>query len=143
MINWDTLINLDPWKYFKLPPEEEMRLCGLFAVKVGPNGLGKLMDRILYDQTFDDPKGNPHKFIPGIGDAKQIAGATLYIVGDFIGQYHKLGWRYKVPLLPKEIMVFFRPPYNEFQDMNLRNQRKVVKALNKKHKRGLSLHHGI
>ena len=139
-MNLETLINLDPWKYFKLPQEEEDRLRVLFTLKVGSSGLVKLVDSILFDMSYDDPIGHPEKAIYGIGDTKQIAGATLFVVGDFIAQYNNLGWRYKLPLLPKEIMCFFRYPYHLFQDLNLKNQRKIVKALNKKYKRGLPIH---
>lgn len=139
-MDWNTLINLDPWKYFKLPDEEEQRLRVLFTVKVGPTGLEKFVDSILFDMSYDDPYRHPEKAIYGIGDTKQIAGATLFVVGDFIAQYNKLGRRYKLPLLPKEIMGFFRYPYHLFQDLNLKNQYKVIKALNKKYKRGLVIY---
>ena len=140
MIDWDTFINQDPWAYFKLPPEEEKRLRTLFTVKVGPHGMVNLVDSILHDLTHDDPKRHPEKFIPGIGDSKQIAGATLFVIGDFIAQYNELGRRYKLPLLPKEIMGFFRHPYNQFCDLNLKAQHRIVRALNKKYKRGLMIH---
>ena len=140
MIDWTALINQDPWAYFNLPPDEEARLRILFTAKVGPHGMVKFVDSILYDLTYDDPKRHPEKFITGIGDSKQIAGATLFVVGDFIAQYNKLGRRYKLPLLPKEIMGFFRHPYNQFQDLNLKSQYRIVKALNKNYKRGLEIY---
>jgi len=139
-MNWETLISLDPWKYFNLPDEEEQRLRLLFTVKVGPKGVEKLVEGILLDQSYDDPIGHRDKLIPGIGDAKQMAGAMLFIVGDFIAQYNELGGRYKLPFLPKEIMHFFRYPYHMFQDLNLKNQRQIVKQLNKRFKRGLHIH---
>ena len=139
-MNFETLINLDPWKYFNLPQEEEDRLRVLFTLKVGTLGLEKFVDLILFDMSYDDPYRHPEKAICGIGDTKQIAGAMLFIIGDFIAQYNELGRRYKLPLLPKEIMCFFRYPYHLFQDLNLKNQRKIVKALNKKYKRGLAIH---
>ena len=141
-IDWNNFANQDPWAYFKLPPEEEQRLKVLFTAMVGPLKLPPLVDSILLDMSYDDPVRHPEKAVFGIGDAAQIAGATLYVVGDFIGQYHKLGGRYKVPLLPKEIMPFFRHPYNQFQDMNLQAQYRTVKQLNKNHKRGLVIHGG-
>jgi len=139
-MNWETLISLDPWKYFNLPDEEEQRLRLLFTIKVGPAGVEKLVNGILLDMSYDDPVGHPEKVVKGIGDAKQMAGAMLFIVGDFIAQYNTLGRRYRLPLLPKEIMPFFRYPYHLFQDLNLKNQRQIVKALNKKYKRGLVIH---
>ena len=139
-MSWETLINLDPWKYFKLPEEEEQRLRVLFTIKVGPTGLEKFVDSILFDMSHDDPYCHPEKAICGIGDTKQMAGAMLFIIGDFIAQHNKLGRRYKLPLLPKEIMGFFRYPYHLFQDLNLKNQHQIVKALNKKYKRGLHIY---
>ena len=139
-MDWNALINLDPWKYFNLPEEEEQRLRFLFTVKVGPSGVEKLVDSILFDMSYDDPYRHPDKAICGIGDAKQIAGAMLFIVGDFIAQYNNLGRRYKLPLLPKEIMPFFRYPYHLYQDLNLKNQYKIGKQLNKKYKRGLHIY---
>lgn len=139
-MDWEKFISLDPWKYFKLPDEEEKRLLLLFAVKVGPRGIEKLVDGILLDMSYDDPVGHADKVVLGIGDTKQMAAAVLFIVGDFIAQYNKLGRRYKLPLLPKEIMNFFRYPYHLFQDLNLKNQYKIVKALNKKYKRGLVIY---
>ena len=136
----DNYINSDPWKYFKLPEEEEGRLRMLFTIKVGVGGLEKLVDAILLDMSYDDPTRHPEKAVFGIGDEKQIAGAMLFIVGDFIAQYNTLGNRYKLPLLPKEIMHFFRYPYHLFQDLNLKNQYQVVKKLNKNYKRGLVIH---
>jgi len=131
------MIAEDPWKYFGLPPEEEQRLRELFTKKVGPLRLPAVVDAILLGKEHDDPIGHRDILIPGIGNTIQIAGANLFIVGDFIAQYHKLGRRYKLPLLPKEIMGFFRHPYNLFHDLNLDAQRRVIKSLNKKHKRGL------
>ena len=139
-MDWNTLINLDPWKYFKLPEEEEQRLRLLFTVKVGPTGMEKLVEGVLLDKSYDDPIGHRDKVVLGIGDAKQMAGVTLFIIGDFIAQYNELGRRYRLPLLPKEIMPFFRYPYHLFQDLNLKNQYKIVKQLNKRFKRGLVIH---
>jgi len=136
-VNAEQLIADNPWDYFGLPPEEEARLRALFEDKVGPLRLPAVVDAILHDMSHDRPRSHPGQVILGIGNATQIAGANLFIVGDFIAQYHKLGRRYKLPLLPTGIMSFFRYPYNQFQDLNPRNQRRVIKALNKKHKRGL------
>jgi len=133
------LIADNPWDYFGLPPEEETRLRALFEDKVGPLKLPAVVDAILHDLSHDSPRTNPGQVIVGIGNAMQIAGANLFIVGDFIAQYHKLGRRYKLPLLPTGIMGFFRHPYNLFQDLNPGNQRRVIKALNKKYKRGLTI----
>lgn len=138
-MDWGAFAKQDPWAYFNLPPEEEQRLRMLFTVKVGMRITG-VVDSILLDMSYDDPIGHPEKLVKGIGDAKQIAGAMLFIVGDFIAQYHKLGRRYKLPLLPKEIMPFFRYPYHLFQDLNLSNQHKIVKRLNKRYKRGLEIY---
>lgn len=138
--DWNNFINQDPWKYFGLPAEEEERLRMLFTTKVGADKLAKFVDSILYDMSYDDPKRHPEKFVPGIGDSKQIAGAMLFIIGDFIAQYNELGRRYKLPLLPKEIMGFFRYPYCEFRDMNLKSQYRIIKTLNKKYKRGLVIY---
>lgn len=133
------LIADSPWSYFGLPSEEETRLRALFENKVGPLRLPAVVDAILHDMTHDRALRNPGQVILGIGNATQIAGANLFIVGDFIAQYHNLGRRYKLPLLPKGIMGFFRHPYNLFQDLNPGNQRRIIKALNKKHKRGLTI----
>ena len=126
-----------PWDYFGLPPEEEQRLRALFEDKVGPLRLPAVVDAILHDMSRDDPMKHPGQVILGIGNTAQVAAANLFIVGDFIAQYHKLGRRYKLPLLPREIMGIFRHPYNLFQDLNLNNQRRIIKGLNKKYKRGL------
>ena len=136
-MNINELITNSPWDYFGLPPEEETRLRGLFTDKVGPLRLPAVVDAILLDMSHDDAIGHRDKVIAGIGNTVQIAAANLFIVGDFIAQYHKLGRRYRVPLLPKEMMGIFRYPYYLFQDLNLNAQRKIVKTLNKKHKRGL------
>lgn len=133
------LVADNPWDYFGLPPEEETRLRALFEDKVGPLGLPAIVDAILHDMSHDRPRSNPGGVILGIGNTTQIAGANLFIVGDFIAQYHNLGRHYKLPLLPFWIMGFFRHPYNLFQDLNSGNQRRVIKALHKKHKRGLTI----
>jgi len=138
-IDWKAFVEQDPWAYYKLPQEEEDRLRAVFSAKVGGK-ITVLVDSILLDMTYDDPVHHPERVILGIGSPKQIAGAMLFVVGDFIAQYNKLGRRYKLPLLPKEIMPFFRYPYHLFQDLNRRNQEKIVKQLNKRYKRGLVIH---
>lgn len=131
------LIADSPWDYFGLPPGEEQRLRALFTDMVGPLRLPAVVDAILLDPSHDNPLTHPEKVVYGIGNTAQIAAANLFIVGDFIAQYHKLGKRYRLPLLPKEMMGIFRHPYNLFQDLNWNAQSKIIKALNKKHKRGL------
>ncbi len=131
------LIADSPWDYFGWPSDEEQRLRALFTEKVGPLRLPAVVDAILLDMSHDSPLTHPEKAIYGIGNTAQVAAANLFVVGDFIAQYHKLGRRYRLPLLPREIMGIFRYPYNLFQDLNMNAQSKTIKALNKKHKRGL------
>jgi len=134
MFTLERLVTADAWEYFDLPPDEEQRLRGLFTTMVGPLRLPDLVDTILHDASHDTPfSPSP---IYGIGDSVQIAAAMLYIIADFIGQYHKLGRRYKVPLLPVEIMKFFKYPWNQFRDMNMAAQKRVARDMTKKYKRG-------
>lgn len=125
-----------PWVYFNVPLEAVEELMALY-VKVylnGPNPtLSRVIQNAMHNEDLLQPQFNPQ--FRSLFGPKAMEAVKFAIIADHIGQkYQRFHPEFKMRPMPKEVMIYLRPPFCQMTDFSYDGQKRFRDSLPDKQK---------
>ena len=121
----------NPWEYHGVPKEDLKDLMQLYrhTYLVDMERLPRALQQFTYPPGYRFPRGY-EQFNWHSQSQNATQAAMFFLISDFIATYYEAKHpNFEMKEIPKEVLVYLRPPYNRMTHLDIDSQKRFRASL--------------